>query len=481
MTTIKDIARLAGVSHGTVSNVINQRGNVSVAKINAVKAAIEQLIYQANTQAKTLRGGASRSIALVVPDMQSERYRDLYTGMNNFLLRHNYRVEIFITADHEDIERKQLEILASNQCCGVGIVSSLLDTEFCYKKLTLPKEKIIFIYRNPVGASLFLNIEYETAIKHFSDVIKKKGYKNIALFSEQEIYSNMAEIKKHLEKSLSNVDNININTYSSLSNQCHKVAFDIFQHGSPDVILCTDFEKVRHLRNACHLGSLKDCPPVYAFSGGHLHLEKDLYCYSMNYEDLGKKVAEWLISIPETNPEKKPGVFDEYKTFCKKINYLSQPDIIRLLTIPSPTTTALEKLLPHFYRVSGIEVIITQLPFDEIINITNEQSESFNFDLLRIDIATLPWLAEEVFEPLENISPYLPELLDNFSDIVVDRYSRVKNIAYSFPFDPSAQILFYRRDLFEDQKIKRMYFENFHQEMLVPVDFDQFDKLSLFF
>ena len=43
MPTIKDIAREAGVSHGTVSNVINGRGNVSVEKIRLVWQAAEKL------------------------------------------------------------------------------------------------------------------------------------------------------------------------------------------------------------------------------------------------------------------------------------------------------------------------------------------------------------------------------------------------------------------------------------------------------
>ena len=46
MATIKDIAKLAGVSHGTVSNVLNKRGNVSVEKIEAVYQAAKQMGYQ---------------------------------------------------------------------------------------------------------------------------------------------------------------------------------------------------------------------------------------------------------------------------------------------------------------------------------------------------------------------------------------------------------------------------------------------------
>ena len=52
MPTIKDIAREAGVSHGTVSNVINGRGNVSVEKIQLVWQAAEKLGYKVNSKAQ---------------------------------------------------------------------------------------------------------------------------------------------------------------------------------------------------------------------------------------------------------------------------------------------------------------------------------------------------------------------------------------------------------------------------------------------
>ena len=55
MITVKDIARLASVSQGTVSNVLNNRGNVSAEKIQRVTDAAKQLGYVANAQAKLLR------------------------------------------------------------------------------------------------------------------------------------------------------------------------------------------------------------------------------------------------------------------------------------------------------------------------------------------------------------------------------------------------------------------------------------------
>ena len=70
MPTIKDIAREAGVSHGTVSNVINGRGNVSVEKIRLVWQAAEKLGYKVNAKAQSLRLGKDRAIAVMLPGIE---------------------------------------------------------------------------------------------------------------------------------------------------------------------------------------------------------------------------------------------------------------------------------------------------------------------------------------------------------------------------------------------------------------------------
>ena len=59
MATIKDIAKKAGVAQGTVSNVLNGKGNVSSDKIRRVMEAARQLGYVPNERAALLRKGTN--------------------------------------------------------------------------------------------------------------------------------------------------------------------------------------------------------------------------------------------------------------------------------------------------------------------------------------------------------------------------------------------------------------------------------------
>ena len=85
MPTIKDIAKLAGVSQGTVSNVLNRRGNVSTQKMRLVEEAMSQLGYTVNAQARQLRNNiqTSHCVAVILPNILDFKYSFLY--INRFV------------------------------------------------------------------------------------------------------------------------------------------------------------------------------------------------------------------------------------------------------------------------------------------------------------------------------------------------------------------------------------------------------------
>ena len=124
MATIKDIAALAGVSHGTVSNVLNGRGNVSVEKITLVENAARQLGYTINAQARQLRKGTSRRVGVVVPRIGIKRYQDLYLGIEQELKGQGYEVDLHYTNDLTHCEEKILEDVEATNPIAVVLVSS---------------------------------------------------------------------------------------------------------------------------------------------------------------------------------------------------------------------------------------------------------------------------------------------------------------------------------------------------------------------
>ncbi len=75
--TLRDVARLAGVSFKTVSNVVNQYPHVRADTRARVEAAIAQLGYQPNIAARNLRSGRTGTITLALPDIRLPYFAEL--------------------------------------------------------------------------------------------------------------------------------------------------------------------------------------------------------------------------------------------------------------------------------------------------------------------------------------------------------------------------------------------------------------------
>ena len=78
--SVRDVAATAGVSVGTVSNVLNRPDKVSASTVERVQAAITQLGFVRNDAARQLRAGRSRSIGLIVLDVANPFFTDVARG-----------------------------------------------------------------------------------------------------------------------------------------------------------------------------------------------------------------------------------------------------------------------------------------------------------------------------------------------------------------------------------------------------------------
>lgn len=90
--TMNDVAKLAGVSIKTVSNVVNDYEFLRPATKQKVLAAIEELGYQTNLTARSLRSGRTGMIGLVVMDLSVTYYAELASKLMSVAAESDYRV-----------------------------------------------------------------------------------------------------------------------------------------------------------------------------------------------------------------------------------------------------------------------------------------------------------------------------------------------------------------------------------------------------
>ena len=75
MTSIREVAKLAGVSPATVSRVMNGTANVNEEKKKRVEAAIKETGFQPNELARALYKKSSKMIGMIVPDIENPSLR----------------------------------------------------------------------------------------------------------------------------------------------------------------------------------------------------------------------------------------------------------------------------------------------------------------------------------------------------------------------------------------------------------------------
>ncbi len=120
-TSIKEVAHRAGVSLGTVSNVLNRPHLVADTTRQRVLEAIRELGYVRNDSARQLRAGRSRTIAIVVLDVSNPFFTDVIRGAEEAIDAAGAVAVVCNSGQSAARERRHLELLEEQRVQGVLI------------------------------------------------------------------------------------------------------------------------------------------------------------------------------------------------------------------------------------------------------------------------------------------------------------------------------------------------------------------------
>lgn len=124
MITIKDIARELGLSVSTVGRALTDHPRIGRETKDRVRKAAQRLDYVANDAARIMRGGSSRLISLLVPDVLSGFYAMVAQSLSISFASEGYHLTLSLTDDDADREMQQMRELMSARVAGVVIIPS---------------------------------------------------------------------------------------------------------------------------------------------------------------------------------------------------------------------------------------------------------------------------------------------------------------------------------------------------------------------
>ena len=510
MATIKDVAKLAGVSIASVSNYLNHPSLVGSANFAKIKNAIETLGYRQNTMAKNLKSNKYNDIGVILPNFDDTYYAQIFQGIESVFQHSNFYLNLAFSYDNKETEERIVEGFLKKQICGLILIPSMVDNWKFYYDSYISKNKPMVLLDRPID-NLESNIIYFDNKKTVSFLTLKlieKKFSNIVLITGPQNYrcesmciDGFVETMKSHNIPLHPQNQI-ISSGSSKEDS-FKSTVELFKKMVPDAIITTSENRaIGIIECMALLGySIKDIPVLTL---GEDHWNKHTHSIAtlstirpaIHMGELAATILINQIDTPITNENKHiilgdkileeerqdhPFLKTEPNVFTKQ-----KDKELRILLLDTMQVHSLSGLLKNFYNTTGIntsiEIASHHQLYQKILDEQTKTKDAKKFDVFMFDIPWLYTLANSGI--LADISDYIKKpMLDStlFLPGSFDYFSKFENKNYGLPFMYAPQILYYRKDLFNNPILKQEFEQIFHSQLRPPETWKEFNAISEFF
>lgn len=160
MATIKDVAKMAGVSTTTVSHVMNKTRFVAKETEKMVLEAIKTLNYSPSAVARSLKINTTKSIGMIVTTSQAPYFAEIIQSVEEYCYRQGYSLFLCNTQNDEAKIRNYLEMLVKKRVDGLLVMCSEYsdDTQALFRHFTdIPKVVMDWSHNVSDGCDILLD------------------------------------------------------------------------------------------------------------------------------------------------------------------------------------------------------------------------------------------------------------------------------------------------------------------------------------
>ena len=182
---MKDIARLTGLGLATISSYFNG-GNVREKNRVKIEKAIEELHYEVNEVARGLKTNATKTIGVVIPELNNIFCAEIITGMEDILRSHGYATIVCDCRTDKKLEQEAVEFLIRRRVDGI-INMPVDETGAHLKRFQKTGKPIVLIDRKIQGIPCdCVLVDNKKAAEDAMQLFIEKGHRKIGIIGGPE-------------------------------------------------------------------------------------------------------------------------------------------------------------------------------------------------------------------------------------------------------------------------------------------------------
>jgi DNA-binding LacI/PurR family transcriptional regulator len=177
---LEDVAKRAKVSIATVSRVVNSVGPVKNSTRARVLKAIQELKYHPNIHARSLAGGKSRTLGMIVSNLENPFFLDIFRALESDAHRRGYEVLVANT----DYRARQLvssvHLMMGRRLAGLAVIVSEMEPSLI-QELTETNLPIVFYdVGTPARNISNIKVRYEKGMQRVVEYLYSVGHRRMA-------------------------------------------------------------------------------------------------------------------------------------------------------------------------------------------------------------------------------------------------------------------------------------------------------------
>jgi len=180
MPTIRDVAALASVSVGTVSNMLNKTSYVHPTTAARILNAVEALKYRPNALARSLRRHRTRTIGLILPNTVNPYFAEAAWHIQLAAASAGLGTMLCNSSDNPENEKASIELLLEQRVDGIILASATRNPQYANHVLAAGVPLVLFARRVPGVAADVLVTDGYTAGGLVADHFAQLGHRQVA-------------------------------------------------------------------------------------------------------------------------------------------------------------------------------------------------------------------------------------------------------------------------------------------------------------